>query len=150
MTRRLGASSHIVEATELINRHQLGQMVGLVRKILMQGTVGIIWVCPTSRTHQSSGKPGRAIAEMLAEAGYRVLVHDPQALAAAIAVLRDKVEATDQAEHCAMAADLLIIATPWPIFQQLPHAVLLRKGGRLPIIDCWRLLPPMNFQTSSN
>ena len=88
---------------------------------------------------------GVAMAALLAEAGYRVLVHDPQALPAAMAVLRDKVEAIDQAEHCATAADLLIIATPWPIFQQLPRAALLRKRGLLPIVDCWRLLPPNKF-----
>ena len=145
MTRRLGVSADIVEATDLINQHQPARMVELVRELLAQGTIGILGLSYKPNTPIIEQSQGIAMAMLLAEAGYRVVVHDPQAMPAAIAVLRDKVEAMDQAEDCAAAADLLIIATPWPSFQRLPHAALRRNGSRLPIIDCWRFLPPAEF-----
>ena len=145
MARQLGARADIVEATDLINQQQIARMVGLVRGKLGRGTVGISGLAYKPNTPVVEESQAVAMAVQLAEAGYRVLVHDPEAQDAAMAVLRDKVEAVDQAEACAAAADLLIIATPWPSFQHLPHATLRRKDGRLPVIDCWHLLPPAEF-----
>ena len=145
MARRLGAGAEIVEATALINKQQLARITKLVRGLLVRGTVGILGLAYKPNTPVIEESQGVAIALRLAEAGYRVLVHDPQALDSAMAVLRDKVKAVDEAEACAAEADLLIIATPWPSFQQLPHAVLQRKGGRLTVIDCWHLLPQAQF-----
>ena len=145
MTRRLGVRAHIVEATELTNREQLARIVELVRALRVHGTIGILGLSYKPNTPVIEESQGVAMAALLAQAGYRVLVHDPQAMPAAMAVLRDQVEAVDRPEDCARAADLLIIATPWPSFQQLPHAALRREHGLLPIIDCWRLLPPDKF-----
>ena len=145
MARQLGARADIVEAADLINQQQIARMVDLVRGQLARGTVGILGLAYKANTPVVEESQGVAIAIRLAEAGYRVLVHDPEAQDAAMAVLRDKAQAVDQAEACAAASDLLIIATPWPSFQHLPHAALRRKDGRLPVIDCWHLLPPAEF-----
>jgi predicted dinucleotide-binding enzyme len=82
-----------------------------------------------------------AIAIELAAAGYRVLASDPEASAAAGAILGNKIEVVDEAEMCAAKSDVLIIATPWPAYSHLPRNALRRDGRRLRIIDCWRILP---------
>ncbi len=84
--------------------------------------------------------PGVAAAAALSDAGYRVLISDPAALDAACAVLDGKVEGVAM-EECAAKADVLIIATPWPCFRDLPADALRRSAGKLPVIDCWRILP---------
>lgn len=145
MARRLGARADIVEGADLINRQQLARVSGLVRRLLTRGTVGILGLSYKPNTSVIEESQGVALALLLAEAGYRVVVHDPQALEAAMVALRDKVEAVDQIEACASAADLLIIATPWPNFGQLPHTALRRQAGRLTVIDCWHLLPPAQY-----
>ena len=81
------------------------------------------------------------MAAALADLGYRVLVSDPEALGAASAVLGTKAEPVP-AEMCAASADVLIIATPWACYRDLPAEALRRPGSILPVIDCWRLLPP--------
>jgi UDPglucose 6-dehydrogenase len=83
--------------------------------------------------------PGIAIASTLADAGYRVLISDPEALGAAAAVLGDKVEAASM-DECVAGADVVIIATPWPCYRDLPNAALQRADRPLRVIDCWRLL----------
>jgi UDPglucose 6-dehydrogenase len=145
MANQLGARADIVEATDLVNRHQPARVLELTRELLSRGTVGILGMAYKPNTPVIEASQGVAIAMLLAEAGYRVLVHDPHATDAAMAVLRDKVEAVDDAETCAANADLLIITTPWPGFRTLPVAALQRLGRRLTVIDCWRLLPPAEF-----
>jgi UDPglucose 6-dehydrogenase len=145
MAHQLGARAELVTATEITNEQQLARVTGLVRRLQPHGTIGILGLSYKPDTPVIEESQGLGIAMLLAEAGYRVLVHDPQALDAAMAVLRDSVEAVDRAEACAAAADLLIVATAWPSFKHLPHEVLRRANRRLPVIDCWHLLPPAEF-----
>ena len=142
MARAIGTTADIAEATDRINRRQPARIVGLVRSLLARGTVGILGLSYKPATPVVEDSQGVEIAALLAEAGYRVLVFDPEATEAAISVLGGQVETAASAATCAAAADLLLITTPWPSFRELPRDVLRRANGhRLPIVDCWRLLP---------
>jgi UDPglucose 6-dehydrogenase len=145
MAQRVGVRADIPEATDNINRRQLARITELVRGMMARGTVGILGLAYKPDTAVIEDSQGIAIASALADGGYRVLVSDPEALGAAAAVLGSKVEAVATAEECAGGVDLLIIATPWPCFRELPIRVLRRPDRRLPVIDCWRLLPPAEF-----
>jgi UDPglucose 6-dehydrogenase len=143
--RRLGTQADIPEATDSINDRQIGRMTDLVRSIMARGTVGILGMSYKPNTTVIEASPGVAMASSLADAGYHVLISDPEALGAAAAVLGSKVVPVPTAEECAASADLLIIATPWTCYRELPLQALRRPGRRLPVIDCWRLLPPTDF-----
>ena len=145
MAGKLGARADIVESAGEVNRYQPVRMVELVRRLLVRGAIGILGLSYKPNTPVIEGSQGVEIAMLLADAGYRVVVHDPQAQHAAMAVMRDKVEAVDSPEECAAAVNLLIIATPWPNFSKLSHAALRRQGGRLIVIDCWHQLPTAEF-----
>jgi UDPglucose 6-dehydrogenase len=140
MARSLGAHADIPEATDAINHRQTERITSLVRDLLPQGTVGILGLSYKAGTSVIEASQGVAAAAALADAGYRVLVSDPAALPAACAVLDGKVEGVTM-EDCAARADVLVIAAPWPCFKDLPAHTLRRPAGKLPVIDCWRILP---------
>jgi UDPglucose 6-dehydrogenase len=140
LARQLAAHADIPEATDSINRRQLGRMIQLVRDLIPDGIVGVLGMSYKPNTAVVEQSPGIAIASHLADAGYRVLIHDPEALSAAAAVLGAKAQAVSSALECAKRSDLLIIATPWNGFCNLPLSALRRAGRPLPVIDCWRLL----------
>ena len=86
-------------------------------------------------TDVCDGSQGVAIAVSLAAAGYEVHVFDPVATAPA---LRSGIAMAPSAEDCVRRADLVIVATDWPSFADIPTAAFRRVGRRLTLIDCWR------------
>jgi UDPglucose 6-dehydrogenase len=146
LARRLGASADLAEATDRINDVQPARILKLVKSVLARGTVGILGLSYKPNTAVVERSQGVDIAALLGRAGYRVVVFDPEALPPAMSVLGNEVEAAASAEACVAAADLVIIATPWPAFRDFPLEALQRTGRRhLPVIDCWRTLPPAEF-----
>ena len=141
VARHLNTSADISHASDSINRRQVARMTKLVRSLRRHGTIGILGLSYKPNTAVIEGSQSIAMAAALADLGYRVLVSDPEALGAASAVLGTKAEPVP-AEVCAASADVLIIATPWACYRDLPAEALRRPGSILPVIDCWRLLPP--------
>jgi UDPglucose 6-dehydrogenase len=139
MARANGVAADIPEATDRINRRQLARVMQLVRGVLARGTVAVLGLSYKPGSAVIEASAGIAIASTLADAGYRVLISDPEALGAAAAVLGGKVEAAST-EDCVAGADVVIIATPWPCYSDLPTAARQRAGRPLRVIDCWRLL----------
>jgi UDPglucose 6-dehydrogenase len=145
LARQLNTHADIPDATDSINRRQVHRVTDLVRGLIPHGTVGILGMSYKPNTAVVEESQGIAIASRLTDAGYQVLFFDPQALSAAAAVLGEKAEAVPSAQECVGRADLLIIATPWAEFRNLPLGALRRSGRPLPVIDCWHLLPASEF-----
>ena len=142
MAHQIGTSATLADATDRVNRQQPARIVGLVRRRLATGTVGILGLSYKPNTSVVEESQGVEIAKLLTAQGYRVVVFDPQATEAAMSELGDQVEAAADVTACASAADVLVVATPWPSFRDLPLVALQRPHGkRVAIIDCWRLLP---------
>ena len=141
MAHRVGASAEVAEAADSINRKQVDRIVSLVRSLMSGGTVGILGLSYKPNTVVVEASQGVAIAAALADAGYAVIASDPQAAGAAASVLGTKVEVVTSVEVCATTCDLLIVATPWQEFRNLPPSALQRPDRRLIVIDCWRTMP---------
>ena len=142
LARSLGARADIAEATDRMNRYQLDRMIERVQGRLSAGTVGILGLAYKPNTAVIDESPSVALVHLLADKGYRVVGHDPLALGPAAAVLGSKMIPAETAAECAKQADLLVIATPWPAYRDLSAEDLSRPAGRLPVIDCWRILQP--------
>lgn len=143
LARTLGAPADIAESTERLNRHQVDRLAAAASRLLNgRGKVGIFGLSYKPQTSVIEESPGLALAAKLSEERREVYVHDPMALSGAMAVLQDKVVPMPSAEECIKAVDVLIITTPWPQFAQLPLQAFARTGGRLQILDCWRMLSP--------
>jgi UDPglucose 6-dehydrogenase len=142
MARSVGASADLADATDAINRRQIDRVASVVSGLLPRGTVGVLGLSYKPDTAVIEESQGIAIALRLVDEGYRVVAHDPQAHHAAKSVLGSKIEVLADATDCIAVSDLLVIATAWPAFRDIPYQAFRRSAGRLPIIDCWRLLSP--------
>ncbi|HZT25740.1 MAG TPA: nucleotide sugar dehydrogenase [Pseudolabrys sp.] len=145
LARAAGASADIAEATDVINRRQVARVVKLVRSLLPRGTVGVLGLSYKPDTAVVEESQGIAIASQLSGKGYHVIAHDPLAGDTAHAVLGTAVEVTAEPETCVARADILVIATPWPNYKNIPPAAFRRERQQLIVIDCWRLLPLDQF-----
>ena len=83
---------------------------------------------------------GVMIAAALADAGHAVMIADPCALAAASAVLGERVTPFGDAAAAIAAARCVVIATPAAAYRALP-AQAFATGPRRVVLDCWRVLP---------
>jgi UDPglucose 6-dehydrogenase len=145
MARNVGTGADIADATDAINKRQVDRVVELVGSLLQGGTVGVLGLSYKPDTAVIEESQGIAIASRLAGQGYRVVAHDPQAHDAAESVIGAKVEVVATAEACVEMVDLLVIATAWPSFLDIPLDAFRRANGRLVVIDCWRMLNAPNF-----
>lgn len=133
--RAAGTQAELAEAADAINRRQAGRIVTLAGRLAPAGAVAVLGLAYKAGAPVCEESPGIAIAIGLAEAGRRVLVSDPEALAPAMAALGDRAEAVANAGDAARRADLVVIATPWPVYGDLPTEALAGKA----VIDPWRL-----------
>jgi UDPglucose 6-dehydrogenase len=142
LARSIGANPDLAEATDRVNRYQIGRVLGAVHA-RMQGqcVVGILGLAYKPDTAVIEESQGVALAERLLAEGHSVVAYDPKALEAARSYLRGRLLAAESAEACVRAADIVVVMTPWPAFRALGAPVFEKPGRRMTVIDCWRILP---------
>ena len=141
LARGLGARADLAEATDSLNRYQIERLAAAASRLLDGGSkVGILGLSYKPETAVIEESQGLALAARLSEDRREVYVHDPMALAAAMAVLQDKVVPMKSAEECIKAVDVLVITTAWRQYAEIPASVFARPQARLQILDCWRTL----------
>jgi len=141
LARSLGARADIAESTHRINQYQIDRLAAAATRLLGERSkVGILGLSYKPETCVIEESQGLALALRLTEEGKEVFVHDPMALEGAMGLLQDKVVPFSCAEECIKAAELIVIATPWPQFRDIPPSAYARSKGRLAILDCWRIL----------
>ena len=142
LARTIGARADVAEATDRVNGYQIDRLTTAVRSFIAPNKrVAILGLSYKPDTAVIERSQGVALASRLADEGYEVAVYDPVALPAALAVLGDKVAATESADACVSMADMVVVTTPWPQFRELSALALARPTGRIAVLDCWRILP---------
>src|SRR4051812_10108329 len=142
LARDLGTEPFLAEATDAVNVAQTDRLARLVRSRLQDGdAVGILGLAYKPDTAVIDESPGVKLARALGEAGHPVVIYDPIAVDAAARELGEWARPAASAADVIERADVVVIATPWPEFADLPLDDLRRHGGRTVVIDCWRLLP---------
>jgi UDPglucose 6-dehydrogenase len=138
LARDLGAEPLLAEATDAVNHAQTDRLARIVQSRLGDGdVVGILGLSYKTDTGVVEESPGVALARLLGEAGHEVVVYDPVATDAALAALGGLARGASSAAELVERSDVVVIATPWPEFADLP---LGGDGDRPVVIDCWRLL----------
>jgi UDPglucose 6-dehydrogenase len=141
LARDLGAEPLLAEATDAVNAAQTDRLGRIVQARLEAGNrVGILGLSYKPDTAVVEESPGIALARLLANAGYEVLVYDPVATDAALRALGGLAQGCSSAGELLAQTDVAVIATPWPEFAELPIEAFEREGRRVVVIDCWRLL----------
>src|SRR5215831_4920687 len=146
LARKIGARADVAEATDRINHHQIDRVTGLVAKFSRAGTrIAVLGLSYKPQTPVVEESHSVKLAAKLADAGYVVVIHDPLAQDAAMAVLGDKVVGASSLEGAVRECDLLIVATSWPEYKAVDPVWCKRNGQALTILDLWRTLPSGAF-----
>lgn len=144
--RRKGLDSTLGDATDRINRRQVTRLLqAIMSQLPKSGTVAVLGLSYKPQTEVVENSQGLELAAQLADKGVRVIVYDPVAMNNARRPLAGKVVFAENVNDCVRAADVLVITTPWPEFQQISPRDLKRSGGKTIIIDCWRILSQKEF-----
>jgi UDPglucose 6-dehydrogenase len=139
--RRLGTRAVLAEATDAANRAEIRRLVELVLARLPEdGVVGVLGLAYKPHTDVCEQSAGVLLTRALIEQGVSVVAHDPAAVDHARAGLGDRVTFAGSADAAVRLADVVVIATPWPEFQQISPDALARAQRRRVVIDCWRQL----------
>jgi UDPglucose 6-dehydrogenase len=141
LARGLGARADLAEATDRLNQHQVLRLAELAaRHVEPRGRIGVLGLSYKPDTDVVEASQGVLLARALVQAGFRVVVFDPKAMAGARRILGRSVEYAATAAECARTTDALVVATAWPEFRALEPSDFGRGGARAVAIDCWRVL----------
>ena len=129
LARDLGAEPLLAEATDAVNVAQTDRLARIVQSRLEAGNrVGILGLAYKPDTGVIEESPGVALARLLGEAGYEVHVYDPVATEAALRALDGLAQGTASVAELLERSDVVVIATPWPEFAELPLDALAGTG----------------------
>jgi UDPglucose 6-dehydrogenase len=139
LARDIGTEPLLAEATDAVNVGQTDRLARVVQGRLEAGAaVGILGLSYKPDTGVIEESAGIALARLLASAGHEVHVYDPVATEAGVKALDGLVQGASSVTELLERSDVVVIATPWPEFAELP---VEGSGKRTVVIDCWRLLP---------
>jgi UDP-N-acetyl-D-mannosaminuronate dehydrogenase len=77
---------------------------------------------------------------------HEVTIYDPVATEAAVQALDGIAHGAASVDELLARSDVVVIATPWPEFADLPLDSLDRDAERLVVIDCWGLLADERYE----
>lgn len=140
----VGVPVNLPEETDRFNRWQLAWLVDRVTGLAGAGErVGVLGLSYKPGSDVVEEAAGTWLAGELAARGFPVVAFDPAANEAAAAVLPASVELAAAAAECVARADLVVVATPWPQFRDIPVTVWGRHSRPRVVVDCWRLVPDL-------
>jgi UDPglucose 6-dehydrogenase len=140
---RVGASSGLAEATDIFNRAQIKSLAETV-KSHYSGTdsIGILGLTYKPNTDVVEESFGLLLAQELSSANLSVIAFDPSSHAVRTLKGYKGIRAAASAEECIAQSGVVVVATPWQEFRDLPASTWIRPAHAAPLIliDCWRAL----------
>jgi UDPglucose 6-dehydrogenase len=141
LAAQVGASSGLAEATDLFNRAQVKWLADLVKSHHAgDGAIGILGLTYKPDTDVVEEAFGLLLAQELSAANVPVVVYDPSADTQRALGARQNVQCAGSAEECIAASDVVVLATPWQEFRELPTEEWAGQKAPRVVIDCWRVL----------
>ncbi len=141
LARGLGAPAELAQATDHFNRAQVMWLAELVgRHAKRARAVGILGLTYKPQTDVVEEAVGFLLARELAARGFHVTAFDPVGMANARRELRETIAFEATAEECIAKSEVVVVATPWKEFLEIPAASWgIGPYGRV-VVDCWRAL----------
>lgn len=141
IARHLGCPAGLAETTDQENRAFLDRQIARIKADLVPGnTLAIIGLAYKPDTNVVEESQSLLIAQSVASSGIPVIVFDPIAIDNARAVLFDSVEYARSLRECLERADAVVIANPCREFRALKAVDFSKRGEKITVFDCWRLL----------
>jgi len=144
LLRRLELAPELEGSLGRFNRAQVPWLADHVQSFLVDdGCVGVLGLAYKPDTDVVEASPSLSLCARLAEQGIPVTAHDPVAMEAARRVLPPTVGLADTAAECIARSDVVLVATPWPEYAEIPPDVWTRSSEPRVVVDCWRHLPAL-------
>ena len=141
LAREIGAPADLAQATDQFNRAQVQWLASLVEQHTASGSfVGILGLTYKPQTDVVEEAVGFLLAQELISRGIRVNAFDPVGLENARLALGESVQFAASAEECIRLSQLIVVATPWKEFLDIPAEKWGGAGAEKTIVDCWRVL----------
>lgn len=141
----VGAASDLADTTDRFNRAQIRWLAELVKRHHSgDGLIGILGLTYKPDTDVVQESVGLLLAQELSAAGLPVVVHDPMADKVPALAGYKTVRVAHSAGECIEQAELVVLATPWQQFREVPAENWARHGPPRTVIDCWRVLNHLN------
>ncbi|MEV0849379.1 UDP-glucose/GDP-mannose dehydrogenase family protein [Streptomyces sp. NPDC049954] len=146
--QQLGAddAAALLRAAEKINEDRTNVAMALITRALgehpLNGARVTVWGAAFKPgTNDVRESPALALSQALQQAGGVVTVHDPQAVPTATD-RNPELDYTDDLAASLDGAELVVLATEWPEYQQAdPHTLVGRPASPL-LVDCRTTLTP--------
>jgi UDPglucose 6-dehydrogenase len=141
LAARVGASSGLAEATDLFNRAQIKSLAELVKGHYSgDGAIGILGLTYKPDTDVVEEAFGLLLAQELSASNIPVVVYDPSADAVRALGQNKTVRCAASAQECIAQSEVVVLATPWQEFREVPAEQWARPQQPRAVIDCWRVL----------
>jgi UDPglucose 6-dehydrogenase len=143
LAARVGASSGLAEATDIFNRAQIKSLAGLVQRHHSgEDSIGVLGLTYKPNTDVVEESFGFLLARELSSMNLIVIVFDPSRDAVRAMADYKNIRVAASAEECIAQSSLVVLATPWQEFCDLPASEWARPAHVVPriVIDCWRAL----------
>jgi UDPglucose 6-dehydrogenase len=147
LAARVGASSGLAEATDIFNRAQIKSLAELVKGHHSgPDSIGILGLTYKPNTDVVEESFGLLLALELSSANLGVIVFDPSGDAARAFSAHTSIRSAASAEECVARSGVVVLATPWQEFRDLPGSAWARPAHVAPriVIDCWGALDHLN------
>jgi len=136
---RVGASSGLAEATDIFNRAQIKSVAEIVKSHRSDSqSIGILGLTYKPNTDVVEESFGLLLAEELSSSDLPVIVYDPSSEAIRALGTRKNIRVAPSAEQCIAESDLVVLATPWQTFHEIPASQWASHSKPRVVVDCWR------------
>jgi UDPglucose 6-dehydrogenase len=145
LATRAGAFSELAEVTDRLNRAQVKWIADLTKRHYSgNGPIGILGLTYKPDTDVVEESFGLLLAAELAAANVPVVTYDPSAEEDRVRAVNESVQFVGSAQECVEESDVVVIATPWAQFHDIPHQSWARHSPGRTVIDCWRAFSQLN------
>ena len=143
------ARAHAIEPTMLdavlqVNRRQIASILTAIERghgDLEGARIAVLGLSFKPHTDDVRASPALELIEALLARGADVRVHDPAALSNAHARLGGRVEYAQSPYEACAEADVVVIASAWPEYEQLDWRRVAASVRGTQVFDCVRILP---------
>jgi UDPglucose 6-dehydrogenase len=138
----VGAPADLAQATHRFNRGQISWLADRVIECLAPGqTAGILGLTYKPNTDVVEEAVGLLLAQELVSRAVALVAYDPQGAHNSALASGGGVRLAATAEECIAESAVVVVATPWAEFAQIPAEKWERSGSPRIVLDCWRALP---------
>lgn len=142
MGKSLGVDTRLLRANDEFNRRlALSYLEYIQPHIPPHGNVAVLGLAYKPESHVVEESPGIYLCRALADAGFRVLGHDPLAGDGARQALGGHALIIDSMDQALRDADVVLICTPDKLYRQLESRDFSGGDKKPMVIDFWRILP---------